>query len=90
MSPHKKIYLDYFGYTEGDFIPCEVCKAPAVDIHAIEGDKMGGRPSKVTHRIENLMALCRKHHEDYGQKKQWKEWLQKLHDIKLNEVPLPY
>ena len=44
---------------------------------------MGG--SKHADRIENLMALCRKHHEMYGDRKQWKEWLQKVHDLKMNE-----
>ena len=26
MINHKKIYIDYFGYAEGDKILCEVCK----------------------------------------------------------------
>jgi hypothetical protein len=44
---------------------------------------MGG--SKSADTIENIMALCRKHHEEFGDKKQWKEWLTKLHNIKMNK-----
>ena len=81
MKKHTKVYLDHFGYDKSDFIPCEVCGAQAVDIHHIEARGMGG--SKHADVIENLMALCRKHHEMYGDRKQWKEWLQKLHDLKM-------
>lgn len=62
-------------------MPCEVCQAAANDIHHIQARGMGG--SKTADRIENLMALCRKHHEMYGDRKQWKDWLQKVHDLKI-------
>jgi predicted restriction endonuclease len=81
MKKHVKTYLDHFGYDKSDFIPCEVCGAQAVDIHHIEARGMGG--SKHADVIENLMALCRKHHEMYGDRKQWKDWLQKVHDLKI-------
>jgi hypothetical protein len=83
VQKHTKIYFQHFGYSPGDFIPCEVCGAVANDIHHIQARGMGG--SKTADRIENLMALCRKHHEMYGDRKQWKEWLQKVHDLKINE-----
>ncbi len=38
---------------------------------------------QMIYTIENLMALCRKHHEMYGDRKQWKDWLQKVHDLKI-------
>ena len=81
LQKHTKIYFQHFGYSPGDFIPCEVCGAVANDIHHIQARGMGG--SKNADRIENLMALCRKHHEMYGDRKQWKDWLQKLHDLKI-------
>ena len=56
MKKHTKIYMDYFGYGEQDFIPCELCGGKAVDIHHIHGRGKG------MDRIENLMALCRKCH----------------------------
>ena len=42
----------------------------AVDIHHIEPRQAGG--SKLKDTIENLMALCRKCHLKYGDKKQYK------------------
>jgi len=49
--------MNYFKYAEEDFIPCEACGKDAADIHHINGR---GEGKDV---IENLMALCRKHHE---------------------------
>jgi hypothetical protein len=77
MSKHKEIYFKAFGYTPGDFIASEVSGALAVDIHAIECDGMGG--GKEGHRIENLIALTRKEHLAYGDKKHFKDWLFKVH-----------
>ena len=83
LKKHTKIYFDFFGYDTASFVRCEVCGAAANDIHHIQARGMGG--SKTADRIENLMALCRKHHEMYGDRKQWKDWLQKVHDLKMNE-----
>lgn len=66
------------GYDTTDFIPCEVCGTRAVDIHHIEARGMGG--SKHADVIENLMALCRKCHVEYGDRKDIKDWLQGIHD----------
>jgi predicted restriction endonuclease len=49
--------MKHFGYGEGDFIPCEACGSQAVDVHHIWGR---GKGKDV---IENLAALCRRHHE---------------------------
>jgi IS1 family transposase len=38
---------------------------------------MGGSKDKDT--IENLMGLCRKCHIEYGDKKQYKEFLKDIH-----------
>lgn len=84
MKKHVKIYFDFFGYDEHSFVPCEVCGAPSVDIHHIEARGMGG--SNKSDVIENLQALCREHHLQYGDKKQWKDWLKKVHVIKMSEV----
>jgi hypothetical protein len=79
MSPHKKVYCKAFGYTSGDFIASEVSGSPAVDIHAIIEDGMGGRPNKDTHRVENLIALTRKEHIMYGGKSEARAWLFRVH-----------
>ena len=76
MSKHKKIYFDHYGLSQGDYVGCEVCKSPAVDVHAIECDGMGG--SKKGHVISNLIAVCRECHIKYGDKKQYKEMLNEI------------
>ena len=77
--------MDYFGYDVSDFICCEVCGAQAVDLHHIEPRSMGGNPKGDKDSIENLMALCRKCHDSKGDRKEWKDWLKKLHKIKMDE-----
>jgi 5-methylcytosine-specific restriction endonuclease McrA len=81
MKNHTKVYLKGMGYSTTDFIPCEVCQGQAVDIHHIESRGMGG--SKLADTIENLMALCRNCHTEYGDKKQHKEMLTATHDHHL-------
>jgi hypothetical protein len=81
MRNHTKVYLKYFGYSGEDFIPCEVCGKKAVDIHHIEARGMGG--TNKADAIENLMGLCREHHLQYGDKKQYMEFLKDLHKQKL-------
>lgn len=79
MKPYTKTYLTFFGYDESDFIKCEMpdCHRQAVDICHIDARGMGG--SKLKDNIENLMAKCREHHEEYGDKKQYKEMLKAIH-----------
>jgi 5-methylcytosine-specific restriction endonuclease McrA len=83
MKKHTKIYLDYFGYDQSSWIPCEMCGQTAVDIHHIEARGMGGSKTKDT--IENLQALCRKCHMELGDKKEHKVMLKVVHQVKMNE-----
>ena len=78
MKKYTRTYLNYFGYDETDFIPCEVCNKQAVDIHHIQAKGIGG--SKTKDNIENIMALCRECHIKYGDKKQYKDFLKQIHD----------
>lgn len=82
MKKHTKIYFDYFGYGIDSVILCEVCGAKAVDLHHIFRRGMGG--SKEADNIENIMALCREHHIEYGDKKQYMEYLKNKHKEKLD------
>ena len=84
MKKHTKLYLSYFRFDESDFIPCEVCGDSAVDIHHIECRGMGG--TKNPEVINNLMAVCRKCHEKYGDKKEYKEFLKKVHNGFINII----
>ena len=83
MKPHTKLYLKHFGYGGEDFIPCELCGSRAVDIHHIDCRGMGGTSKKDS--IENLMALCREHHLEYGDKKEYRDYLVKIHNSKLKK-----
>lgn len=77
LKKHTKIYLEYFDYAGDEFIPCEVCGARAVDIHHIDCRGMGG--SKTKDEIENLMAVCRSCHLEYGDKKEHLGFLKEIH-----------
>ena len=77
MKAYTKIYMEFFGYSEADFIPCEVCGQRAVDIHHIDNKGMGG--SKTKDHIENLMALCRGCHDAAHNEKISKESLKNIH-----------
>jgi len=76
MSPHKKTYLEFHGKHEGDFIPCAICQQAAVDVHAIQREGMGG--DEGMNRIDNLIALCRKHHETLGDRVAYKAMMYKI------------
>lgn len=83
-NTHTQVYMQYFGYDKSDFIPCEICKKESVDVHHIEARGMGG--SKEKDVIKNLMALCRKCHTDFGDKKQFMEMLAKVHDLRMKAI----
>lgn len=83
LRHHTKLYLTAFGYDNSDFVACEVCGAKAQDVHHINSRGMGG--STQADRIENLQALCRKHHTDYGDKKEFTAWLFRVHVITMEE-----
>lgn len=62
MQRHTKIYLDTFGYAPGEFISCEFCGKPAVDIHHINRRGYLGNNKGQADYIENLIAVCRDCH----------------------------
>ena len=78
MQKHTKVYMDFFGYDESSFIPCEICTQKSDDIHHIDARGMGG--SKNKDDIKNLMALCRKHHMMYGDKRRLIPFLERVHN----------
>lgn len=74
--------MDVLGYDDTDFIPCEVCRKTAQDIHHIKSRGRLGS-TKLANVIKNLMALCRMCHEKYGDKEQYMTFLQEIHDAFL-------
>lgn len=75
--------MNHFGFGIEDFIPCEICGSRAVDIHHIDCRGMSGTKDKNT--IENLIAVCRKCHVEFGDKKQFTEYLKQIHNQKLKK-----
>lgn len=61
MKNHTKVYCDFFGYIDPFEAVCEICGNRAVDVHHISPRGRGG--SKLKDDIENLMGLCRGHHD---------------------------
>ena len=74
---HTAIYLAAFGYGDADFIPSELSGLRAQDTHHIENRGSGG--TKTEDRVENLIALTREEHIEYGDKKQHMEFLYRKH-----------
>lgn len=84
MKAHTKIYLEAFGYDLGDptiCVPSEISGEKAVDIHHI-----------VTREdiIENLMAVTRQEHNDYGEIKEAMSMLLKIHRKRLQLANIPF
>ena len=79
MKPHTKIYYDYFGYSEGDFVPSELSGLPAVDVNHIDARGMGGDPQGKKDNILNLMAMTREEHNRFGDRAHLKEALKAIH-----------
>ena len=81
MKFHTKVYYEFFDYpTDPSYpVPCEICGRRANDIHHIDARGMGGDPNAEKDVIENLMGLCRDHHNLYGDKKQFIEYLKGIH-----------
>jgi hypothetical protein len=79
MKLHTKIYLKFFGFKIPEDCFCEICGAPAQDIHHIEARGMGGDPKGLKDVIENLMAVCRNCHNQYGDVPGFVALLKKIH-----------
>jgi hypothetical protein len=79
MKKHTKIYMDFFGYDNSDFIPSELSGKPAQAVHHIKCRGMGGDPKGKKDNIRNLIALTAEEHEEYGDKEQYLEYLQSSH-----------
>ena len=88
MRRHTEIYLKHFGYSTADTILCEVSSEVAVDIHHIFPRGRGG--SKERDIVENLMAVSRRVHIEYGDKTEHRLMLLEKHEQRLQEHGKPY
>lgn len=71
--------MTFFGFKIPEDCFCEICGSPAKDIHHIESRGMGGDPNGLKDVIENLQALCRDCHNNFGDVIETKERLKKVH-----------
>lgn len=84
MKKHTKIYFKAFGLDTGDptqFVPSEINHVRSVDIHHIVNRE---------DRIENLIALTRQQHLDFGDKKKYMWMLLNVHRNYLDEHNIPF
>ncbi len=95
MKNHTKIYLEAFGYDTTSWIKCEVigCNKQGIDINHLKCKGAGG--SKLMDFPANLMAMCREHHQELGDKPKEIQFLIECHEKatgmvgvkeKINEV----
>jgi len=80
MKKYTKVYFDFFGLTIADFVSCEICGTKSTEIHHILNRS---HRKDLENEITNLMAVCRSCHVEYGDKKQYIEYLQKIHANKI-------
>jgi hypothetical protein len=67
--------MEHYGYGETDVIPCEIDGTRAVDIHHIKFKSHGG-----TDEPRNLIALCREHHDEAHDDKNFNKQLKDMKD----------
>jgi 5-methylcytosine-specific restriction endonuclease McrA len=87
LKSYTKTYFKYFGFDESSWIPCEICGAKAVDIHHLEPRS---RVKAKLNLIDNLMALCRRCHEDCGKSMAMNETAKLIHRKKLLSVTIEH
>ena len=73
MQKHTKIYMKAMDFEIGDYIGCEVCQSPCVDIHHITGR---GKNKNI---LSNLIGLCRRCHDLCHQDKKYNKLAQDIH-----------
>ena len=83
MKKYTKIYMDYFGYTAADWMPCEIpgCNRKAVDVMHIYPKSTNDH---LRDNIVNLMGGCREHHTEYGDNAAVRPSLYNIHIAFMN------
>lgn len=79
--------MKFFGYSVGDFMPCEYCGGPIVDIHHLVPKSIA--PKHKVNLITNLMGLCREHHDRAHREVEFNNELKEVHRRKLLANGLP-
>jgi 5-methylcytosine-specific restriction endonuclease McrA len=74
MVKYKEVYINFFDYCISEYIPCEYCSSPAIDIHHLIFKSQGGKDV-----IENLIALCRDCHNKAHNEPGFNNYLKEIH-----------
>jgi len=84
MKPYIKTYLKYFGYSEGDYIPCECgCGRQSVEIHHLEPKSIAKAKENL---IDNLCAVSRECHQRADYDRSFNDFLKHRHRKNLLSV----
>lgn len=79
--------MQFFGYKTAEEIPCEFCGRPAVDVHHLIPKSIA--PKHKVNLITNLIGLCREHHNQAHEFKNFNEDLKYIHRRKCLANGLP-
>lgn len=72
--------MKYFGYTEGDFMPCEICDRQAVEVHHLEPKSIAKSKENL---IDNLIGVCRDCHDNCHRNNSFNQEAMLIHRKKL-------
>lgn len=72
--------MDYFGYSETEFMPCEICGARIADIHHLVPKSLS--KAKVN-LIDNLIGVCRDCHDNCHRNNNFNQEAMLIHRKKL-------
>lgn len=91
MKKYTKTYIEAIGASLGDntqYIPCECCDGRASEIHHIlnKNRLIQHGLLKVKDDIFNIMAICRRCHDSYGEDNVFIPLLFKIHIKRINGV----
>ena len=86
MTSYGKVFLEAFGLDETDFIPCSICQKQSVDFHHIISRS---RFREGLNMIENVLPVCRKCHQDFGEVNDYIPMLLKIQKktLEINKIP---
>ena len=89
-QPHTKTYFAYFDLPPdlSIFVACELCGSTANDIHHIDARGMGGTDHD--YDIDELMALCSKHHIEFGDITEHKIFLLCAHQTFIRQYKMSH
>jgi len=80
MINYKKIYCDYYGLGEQDYICCEHCGKRGHSIHHLIPKSQGGKDT-----IDNLIFLCQPDHARAHENKQFNRLLKNVKRVEFNK-----